>query len=62
MTYEFTKNMIENVGVACVPGSTFFNKSNEIGRRFVRFCFSRQLDVLEDARARLHKGSLYYRN
>jgi aminotransferase len=59
---EFTKNMIENVGVAVVPGSTFFNKSSEIGRRFVRFCFSRQLDVLEDARARLHKGSLYYRN
>jgi aminotransferase len=51
---EFTKNLVENVGVAVVPGSSFFRPS-ELGRKFVRFCFSRQDATLEAARVRLKK-------
>jgi aminotransferase len=55
---EFVKNLIENVGVAAVPGSTFFRDASEIGRKYVRFCFSRQPQVLEEARARIAKSKL----
>jgi aspartate/methionine/tyrosine aminotransferase len=51
---EFTKNLVENIGVAVVPGSSFFRPS-ELGRKFVRFCFSRQDATLEAARVRLKK-------
>ncbi len=58
---EFVKNLIENVGVAAVPGSTFFRDASEIGRKYVRFCFSRQPQVLEEARARIAKSKLCVR-
>ena len=56
---EFTKHLIENVGVAAVPASTFFRASSPIGKNFVRFCFSRRLEVLEDARNRIMQSSLH---
>jgi aspartate/methionine/tyrosine aminotransferase len=57
----FTKNLIEKVGVAAVPGSTFFRPTSTSGKDYIRVCFSRQLDVLEEARTRLTSGDLYCR-
>src|SRR5690606_27350828 len=46
------RTLIESAGVATVPGSAFFAEPAR-GRRFLRFCFAKELDVLEDACRRL---------
>jgi aminotransferase len=51
---EFTRHLIQQVGVACVPGSSFYSRP-ELGARQVRFCFCKQDETLEEAAARLHK-------
>lgn len=35
---EFSRNLVNNFGVACVPGSSFFN-DKKMGRELVRFAF-----------------------
>jgi aminotransferase len=55
---EFTKHLVENVGVAVVPGSSFFRPGSEIGRKYVRFCFSRRDETLDKARLALSKAKL----
>jgi aspartate/methionine/tyrosine aminotransferase len=54
---EFTKNLVENIGVAVVPGSSFFRPGG-LGNKYVRFCFSRRDETLEAARVRLQKLSV----
>lgn len=49
---EFTQFLVKQVGVAVVPGSSFF-RPGELGHRYVRFCFSRKPETLEAARGRL---------
>ncbi len=49
-----TKHLVKEIGVAVVPGSSFFRRSEE-GNNFIRFCFSRQMDTLMAARERLVK-------
>jgi aminotransferase len=49
---EFTYHLIQTIGVAVVPGSSFFADPAD-GRRFVRFCFSKKPETLELARSRL---------
>jgi aspartate/methionine/tyrosine aminotransferase len=51
---EFTYHLIKTIGVAVVPGSSFFSRP-ERGRSFIRFCFSKRLETLEVARERLLK-------
>ena len=51
---EFTHFLVRDIGVAVVPGSSFFSRP-ELGRKFVRFCFSKQPETLEAARLRLQK-------
>jgi aspartate/methionine/tyrosine aminotransferase len=51
---EFTHFLIRDIGVAVVPGSSFFSRP-ELGRKFVRFCFSKQPQTLQAARERLQK-------
>lgn len=51
---EFTHFLVKNIGVAVVPGSGFFSRP-ELGRRFVRFCFSKRQETLQAARLRLQK-------
>jgi aspartate/methionine/tyrosine aminotransferase len=53
---EFTRNLVENIGVAVVPGSSFFRPAG-VGDKFVRFCFSRKDETLETARTRLARLS-----
>ena len=51
---EFTKFLITEIGVACVPGSSFYHHKN-LGAQQVRFCFCKRDETLEAAAARLAK-------
>src|SRR2546427_5617814 len=51
---EFTRHMIREVGVACVPGSSFYSVP-ERGRQQVRFCFCKKDETLKLAAERLEK-------
>ena len=51
---EFTRHLIREVGVACVPGSSFYSRP-ELGSQQVRFCFCKRDETLEEAAARLRK-------
>jgi aspartate/methionine/tyrosine aminotransferase len=49
---QFARWLAADVGVASVPGSSFFSRS-EMGRALVRFAFCKSLDVLNAAADRL---------
>jgi aminotransferase len=51
---EFTKHLIREVGVACVPGSSFY-KDPQKGSQQVRFCFCKSDETLKRAEERLAK-------
>jgi aminotransferase len=51
---EFTRHLIREVGVACVPGSSFYSDP-ERGRQQVRFCFCKKDETLMAAAERLQK-------
>ncbi|MEP6570106.1 MAG: aminotransferase class I/II-fold pyridoxal phosphate-dependent enzyme [Acidobacteriota bacterium] len=51
---EFTRHLIREVGVACVPGSSFYSVP-ERGRQQVRFCFCKKDETLQLAAERLGK-------
>jgi aminotransferase len=52
--YAFIRHMIEQAGVAAVPGSSFFADSSA-GSKLIRFCFCKKYETLEEARNRLTK-------
>jgi aminotransferase len=51
---SFVRNLIEEIGVAAVPGSSFYAQAGE-GARKVRFCFCKKYETLEAARHQLGK-------
>jgi aminotransferase len=51
---EFTKHLIREVGVACVPGSSFYSLP-ELGSQQVRFCFCKKDETLQLAAERLER-------
>jgi aminotransferase len=51
---EFTKHLIREIGVACVPGSSFYSVSQN-GKQQVRFCFCKKDETLNRAAERLSK-------
>ena len=51
---EFTRHLICEVGVACVPGSSFYSVP-ERGAQQVRFCFCKKDETLRLAAERLEK-------
>ena len=51
---EFTKFLIREIGVAVVPGSSFYHDKN-LGSQKVRFCFCKKDETLEAAAERLQK-------
>ncbi|WP_375492582.1 pyridoxal phosphate-dependent aminotransferase [uncultured Nostoc sp.] len=51
---EFTYHLIKNIGVAVVPGSSFFSQP-EKGHSLIRFCFSKRPETLQTASDRLLK-------
>jgi aspartate/methionine/tyrosine aminotransferase len=55
---EFTRHLIREVGVACVPGSSFYSAdAAELGSQQVRFCFCKKDETLTQAVERLKKLS-----
>ncbi len=51
---QFARHLVENVGVAAVPGSSFFADSRE-GAQMIRFCFCKKYETLNEAEIRLRK-------
>ncbi len=51
---EFTKHLIREIGVAVVPGSSFYHDKS-LGKQKVRFCFCKKQETLEAAAERLQK-------
>ena len=51
---QFTRHLIEDVGVAAVPGSSFFDNPAE-GSQLIRFCFCKKYETLKVAQERLSK-------
>jgi aspartate/methionine/tyrosine aminotransferase len=49
---EFTEFLVKDIGVAVVPGSSFF-RPGELGHKYIRFCFAKKPETLEAARSRL---------
>jgi len=53
---EFTRHLIREIGVAVVPGSSFYHQSS-LGSQQVRFCFCKRDETLEAAAERLGRLS-----
>lgn len=51
---QFTEYLVKEIGVAVVPGASFFGPS-DLARKYVRFCFSRREETLIAAREKLLK-------
>lgn len=51
---EFTKYLVKEIGVAAVPGSSFYNDPRD-GAKQVRFAFCKRDATLDEARRRLRK-------
>lgn len=51
---KFTEFLVQEVGVAVVPGSGFFRPS-DLGRNYIRFCFAKKPETLAAAREKLFK-------
>jgi aminotransferase len=49
---RFARHMVEDVGVAVVPGSSFFSRPED-GAHLVRFAFCKKLETLKEAGERL---------
>lgn len=55
---EFARHLMREVGVACVPGSSFYSNENRArlgGDQQVRFCFCKRDETLDAAAERLAK-------
>jgi aminotransferase len=51
---EFTKYLVKEIGVAAVPGSSFYRDPKE-GARQVRFAFCKKDETLDEAADRLRR-------
>jgi aspartate/methionine/tyrosine aminotransferase len=51
---QFTQHLIREVGVAAVPGSSFYRDSRD-GEQQLRFCFCKRDETLQEAGRRLQK-------
>ena len=54
--HAFALRLVREAGVATVPGSSFFSEASR-GRRWIRFCYSKTMDTLQEAAARLEDWS-----
>jgi aminotransferase len=50
----FCRHLVEDIGVAAVPGSSFFSEP-EAGSQWVRFCFAKKPETIAAAAERLQK-------
>jgi aminotransferase len=55
----FVRHLVEEIGVAAVPGSSFYRTAGtdavDAGRGRVRFCFCKKDETLAEAERRLEK-------
>ncbi|HKC84773.1 MAG TPA: aminotransferase class I/II-fold pyridoxal phosphate-dependent enzyme [Blastocatellia bacterium] len=51
---KFTRHLVQDIGVAVVPGSSFYRRP-ELGAQQVRFCYCKRDETLEAAAQRLQK-------
>ena len=51
----FAKYMASEIGVAVVPGSSFFRAESTAGKNLIRFCFCKKFETLSAAAERLKK-------
>ena len=51
---SFTRHLVEDIGVAAVPGSSFFRDPRD-GSHLVRFCFAKRKETLAAAAERLRE-------
>jgi aminotransferase len=51
---DFARYLVRDIGVATVPGSSFF-QDKALGRSYVRFCFCKRDSTLDEAAARLRR-------
>ena len=51
---EFARYLVKDIGVAAVPGSSFY-RNPAAGRTKLRFCFCKRDETLREADARLEK-------
>jgi aminotransferase len=49
---HMARHLLERIGIAAVPGSSFFSRP-EYGAQFIRFCFCKKYETLEQAEHRL---------
>lgn len=56
---EFAFHLAKEIGVAVVPGSSFYCSDSPEGKTIVRFCFCKQLSTLETAAQRLKKIKMH---
>jgi aminotransferase len=49
---DFARYLVRDIGVATVPGSSFF-QDKALGRSYVRFCFCKREETLDEATRRL---------
>lgn len=54
--FAFARHLVEEIGVAAVPGSSFFHDPAQ-GQRLIRFCFCKKYETLDAAEARLERLS-----
>ena len=53
---EFTRYLIQEIGVACIPPETFYGQEHaNIGHGYIRFAFCKGDDLLEQVKERLGK-------
>ena len=50
----FVRHLIETIGIAAVPGSSFYSRSGGGGQQ-VRFCFCKKYETLEGARRQIQQ-------
>lgn len=51
---SFCTHLVRNLGVATVPGSSFFQEKS-LGRNYIRFCFCKKWETLDAAIERLRR-------
>jgi len=51
---EFALHLVKKIGVAAVPGSSFFYKNNK-GKKKIRFTFSKKMETIREASRRLER-------
>jgi len=51
---SFTRFLVKDIGVAAVPGSSFYNNARD-GAQQVRFAFCKRDETLDEAAHRLRK-------